>query len=56
MLDVATRTLDKLKEMAPELANELTPRFKEILSGLLALPWMVKMAFPSINAEAAYVG
>jgi predicted ATPase len=29
VLDVATRTLDKLKEMAPELANELTPRFKE---------------------------
>ena len=29
VLDVATRTLDKLREMAPELANELTPRFKE---------------------------
>lgn len=29
VLDVAARTLEKLKEMAPELANELTPRFKE---------------------------
>lgn len=29
MLDVANRTLEKLKEMAPELANELTPRFKD---------------------------
>jgi hypothetical protein len=29
VMDVATRTLDKLREMAPELANELTPRFKE---------------------------
>lgn len=29
VMDVATRTLDKLKEMAPELANELKPRFKE---------------------------
>lgn len=29
VLDVASRTLDKLREMAPELANELTPRFKE---------------------------
>lgn len=29
VLDVAARTLDKLREMAPELANELTPRFKE---------------------------
>lgn len=29
VLDVAVRTLDKLREMAPELANELTPRFKE---------------------------
>ncbi len=27
--DVAQRTLDKLREMAPELASELTPRFKE---------------------------
>jgi predicted ATP-dependent endonuclease of OLD family len=29
VLDVAGRTLDKLREMAPELANELRPRFKE---------------------------
>lgn len=29
VMDVANRTLDKLREMAPELANELTPRFKE---------------------------
>ncbi|EKS9889993.1 ATP-binding protein, partial [Burkholderia pyrrocinia] len=29
VLDVANRTLDKLRDMAPELANELTPRFKE---------------------------
>lgn len=29
VLDVANRTLDKLREMAPELANELTPRFKD---------------------------
>lgn len=29
VLDVAIRTLDKLREMAPELANELTPRFRE---------------------------
>ncbi|WP_211267701.1 ATP-dependent nuclease [Comamonas thiooxydans] len=29
VLDVAARTLDKLREMAPELASELTPRFKE---------------------------
>ncbi|MDI7921104.1 AAA family ATPase [Ferirhizobium litorale] len=29
VLEVAGRTLDKLREMAPELANELTPRFKE---------------------------
>lgn len=29
VLDVASRTLDKLREMAPELANELTPRFKD---------------------------
>lgn len=29
VLDVANRTLDKLREMAPELANELKPRFKE---------------------------
>tara|TARA_R110002111_G_scaffold33547_4_gene67195 strand:+ start:640 stop:2472 length:1833 start_codon:yes stop_codon:yes gene_type:complete len=29
VLDVASRTLDKLGEMAPELANELTPRFKD---------------------------
>ncbi|MEB2848537.1 AAA family ATPase [Endobacterium cereale] len=29
VLDVATRTLDKLREMAPELANELVPRFRE---------------------------
>ena len=29
VLDVATRTLEKLREMAPELASELTPRFKE---------------------------
>lgn len=29
VLDVAERTLDKLREMAPELASELTPRFKE---------------------------
>ncbi|EEV5634340.1 OLD family endonuclease [Escherichia coli] len=29
VLDVAQRTLDKLREMAPELASELTPRFKE---------------------------
>jgi len=29
VLNVAARTLDKLREMAPELANELTPRFKE---------------------------
>lgn len=29
VLDVASRTLEKLREMAPELANELTPRFKE---------------------------
>ncbi|MBK5009781.1 AAA family ATPase [Pseudomonas sp. S60] len=29
VLDVAERTLDKLREMAPELANELKPRFKE---------------------------
>jgi len=29
VLDVAERTLDKLGEMAPELANELTPRFKD---------------------------
>lgn len=29
VMDVAIRTLDKLREMAPELANELTPRFKE---------------------------
>lgn len=29
VLDVARRTLNKLREMAPELANELTPRFKE---------------------------
>lgn len=29
VLDVASRTLGKLAEMAPELANELTPRFKD---------------------------
>ncbi|MBJ7267311.1 AAA family ATPase [Idiomarina abyssalis] len=29
VLDVADRTLEKLREMAPELANELTPRFKD---------------------------
>lgn len=29
VLEVASRTLDKLREMAPELANELTPRFKD---------------------------
>jgi predicted ATP-dependent endonuclease of OLD family len=29
VLDVAIRTLDKLREMSPELANELTPRFKD---------------------------
>lgn len=29
VLDVAERTMDKLREMAPELANELTPRFKD---------------------------
>lgn len=29
VLDVASRTLAKLREMAPELASELTPRFKE---------------------------
>ncbi|WP_417509566.1 AAA family ATPase [Methylophaga sp.] len=29
VLDVANRTLGKLREMAPELANELTPRFKD---------------------------
>lgn len=29
VLDVANRTLDKLREMAPELASELTPRFRE---------------------------
>lgn len=29
VLDVAARTLDKLREMAPELASELTPRFKD---------------------------
>ncbi|WP_284450068.1 AAA family ATPase [Spongiibacter tropicus] len=29
VLDVAGRTLDKLREMAPDLANELTPRFKD---------------------------
>ena len=29
VLDVAHRTLNKLKEMAPELANELKPRFKD---------------------------
>ena len=29
VLDVAGRTLDKLREMAPELASELVPRFKE---------------------------
>lgn len=29
VLDVANRTLAKLREMAPDLANELTPRFKE---------------------------
>ncbi len=29
VLDVANRTLDKLREMAPELANELTPQFRE---------------------------
>lgn len=29
VLDVATRTLEKLREMAPDLASELTPRFKE---------------------------
>lgn len=29
VLDVASRTLEKLREMAPELANELKPRFKE---------------------------
>ncbi|OSR31783.1 hypothetical protein BV323_05123 [Pseudomonas syringae pv. actinidiae] len=29
VLDVAERTLTKLREMAPELANELTPRFKD---------------------------
>lgn len=29
VLDVAERTLEKLREMAPELANELKPRFKE---------------------------
>lgn len=29
VLEVAARTLDKLREMAPELAKELTPRFKE---------------------------
>lgn len=29
VMDVAERTLDKLREMAPELASELKPRFKE---------------------------
>lgn len=29
VLDVAERTLEKLREMAPELANELRPRFKD---------------------------
>ena len=29
VLDVADRTLAKLREMAPELANELKPRFKD---------------------------
>ncbi|API50578.1 OLD family endonuclease [Rhizobium leguminosarum] len=29
VLDVAGRTLEKLREMAPELASELVPRFKE---------------------------
>ncbi len=29
VFDVANRTLDKLREMAPELANELKPRFRE---------------------------
>jgi len=29
VIDVANRTLDKLREMAPELANELKPRFRE---------------------------
>lgn len=29
VLDVASRTVEKLREMAPELANELTPRFKD---------------------------
>lgn len=29
VIDVANRTLDKLREMSPELANELHPRFKE---------------------------
>ena len=29
VLDVANRTLAKLREMAPELANELKPRFKD---------------------------
>jgi|UPI00068B68D7 predicted ATP-dependent endonuclease of OLD family len=29
VIDVADRTLDKIREMDPNLANELTPRFKE---------------------------
>lgn len=29
VLDVANRTLEKLREMAPELANELRPKFKD---------------------------
>lgn len=29
VIDVANRTLDKIREMDPNLANELTPRFKE---------------------------
>jgi len=29
VLDVAARTLEKLREMAPELASELKPKFKE---------------------------
>ncbi len=50
--DVAQRTLDKLREMAPELASELTPRFKEKPKWTFNFTRTGKMASPSISAAA----
>ena len=51
----ASRTLDKLREMDPSLASQLTPRFKSPPKWTFDSAWTARMTYRSTNEAAEFV-